>query len=110
MRKTKGSTLDPQDKNRGDANRSSSGRSHRRPSLQAECQCDGCRKLKMDWSVMDVFSKAIPKLAAIQLAWLVGMVIQHACERLTGETPLDGDRSADRSFARWISLNKPPNG
>jgi len=39
MRKTKGSTLDPQAKNRGDANRSLSGRSYRRPLSQAECQC-----------------------------------------------------------------------
>jgi hypothetical protein len=108
MRKTKGRGLDPQNKNRGDANLSSSGRSHRRPLPQPECQCAGCRKLKMDWSVMDVFSKAIPKLAAIQLAWLVGMVNSHVCGRLTGDTPLDGDRSGDRRFAQCISLNKPP--
>jgi len=110
MRKTKGSTLDPQAKNRGDANRSLSGRSYRRPLSQAECQCASCRKLKMDWSIMEVFSKAIPKLAATQLAWLVGMVNSQVCGRLTGSTPLDGDRSADRRFARCISLNKPPNG
>ncbi len=95
MRKTKDRTLDPQYKNRGDANRPSSGHARRRESFlgararvprphQADCKCATCYKWKTDRTIIDMIGKALPKIPGHQLAWLVSMVNREVCGRLTG--------------------------